>query len=255
MATLAAGTGIGAGLAAVLHGAVRGPNSFRWLFAIAVIPLLVLPRLLRVLRAVTVTGKTDATLGSVPRPLRGPVVVMACVAFAIGVIGGPANGFAFVYGEGVQHLAPSTMSAVVLLCAVTGLAGLLAGNALSRRFGLKRTLVFSVLTVATMATVAYGGARWQFVLGYLIGIGASGAMSPVLATLATQIFPKSHRATCAGWVLVAGVIGAVVGLEFFGYAVDAWHASHPWRFASLVTFWPALSLLIFLPRISEQHRD
>lgn len=142
-----------------------------------------------------------------------------------------------------------------MLCALTGLIGLWVGNTVSKILGLKRSLVLSLLVVALMATLAYGGSKWQFTIGYLLGIGASGAMSPVLATLATQIFPSQHRATCAGWVVVAGVIGAVLGLELFGYIVDAWHHSHPWRAAGILTFWPTLLLLFVLPRISEQHRD
>ncbi len=255
MAVLTAGAGIGAGLAAVLHGAVRGPNSFRWLFAVALIPLFVMPFVLRALRNSTAARPSDTRLGVVPKELRKSVMVMAAVAFAFGVIGGPANGFAFVYGEGVRHIAPSTMSVIIILCAITGLAGLIAGNALSKKLGLRWTLVLTMLTVALMATIAYGGSRWQFIVGYLVGIGASGAMSPVLSTLATQIFPRRNRATCAGWVLVAGVLGAVTGLELFGYVVDAWHGAHAWRMAGVFTFWPALGLLALLPIIAEHHQD
>ena len=255
MALLTAGTGIGAGLAAIFHGVIRGPNSFRWLFALAALPLLSVPALLRPLRNVSSTRASESRLGAVPQGLRRQLGAMALVAFAIGVIGGPANGFAFVYGEGVCHISPSAMSVIILLCAITGLIGLWVGNTVSKILGLKRSLVLSLLVVALMATLAYGGSKWQFTIGYLLGIGASGAMSPVLATLATQIFPSQHRATCAGWVVVAGVIGAVLGLELFGYIVDAWHHSHPWRAAGILTFWPTLLLLFVLPRISEQHRD
>ncbi len=255
MAVLTAGGGIGAGLAAVLHGVVRGPNSFRWLFALAVIPLLVMPFVLRALRGVTAVRASDTRLGRVPQQLRGSVAVMAGVAFAVGAIGGPANGFAFVYGEGVQHIAPASMSLLVLLCAVTGLVGLLAGNGLSKRFGLRRTLAGAIILVAASATFAYGGGKYEFMSGYLIGIGVSGAMSPVLATLAIQIFPRNNRATCAGWVLVSGVLGATIGLELFGYLVDVLPSAHAWRVAGVLTFWPALGLLGLLPRVVEHYRD
>jgi MFS family permease len=254
MAVLTAGTGIGAGLAAVLHGAVRGPNSFRWLFALALVPLFIMPLVLRPLRSVVSSQKSDARLGAVPRELRKPVLTLSLVAFAVGIIGGPANGFAVVYGEGVCHIQPSSMSLIILLCALTGLGGLWVGSRLSKRIGLKRTLVLTILSVALMATIAYGGSKPQFIVGYLIGMGMSGAMSPVLATLATQVFPKRNRATCAGWIVVAGVLGAVFGLELFGYIVDSWHGNFPWRMAALITFWPELALLTLLPRINEEHR-
>lgn len=255
MAVLTAGAGIGAGLAAVLHGIVRGPNSFRWLFAATIIPLLLLPYLLRPLRHAVANRNSDTNLGVVPRELRQPVGILAMIAFAIGMIGGPANGFAFVYAEGVRRISPATMSLVIILCALTGLAGLLIGNALSKRLGLKRTLIITLFAVTALATVTYGAGKTQFIIGYLLGVGASGAMSPVLTTLATQIFPKQHRATCAGWVVVAGVLGAVSGLELFGYLVDTLHGSQPWLVAGLITFWPGLLLLGFLAKIQEHHRD
>ncbi|HTB09286.1 MAG TPA: MFS transporter, partial [Acidimicrobiales bacterium] len=44
---VSAGAGVGAGLAAIISGLIKGPDSFRYLFAIALIPMLFLRPLLR----------------------------------------------------------------------------------------------------------------------------------------------------------------------------------------------------------------
>ena len=108
LVVMAAGAGIGAGLSAVLHGVIRGPNSFRWLFAVAVIPALVIVPIVRTIPEPRYHNADVpfAHLGAVPRGVRGRLMIVSTAAFAIGMITGPANGFAFVYGEGVLKISP-----------------------------------------------------------------------------------------------------------------------------------------------------
>src|SRR5665213_3302634 len=47
LAIVAAGAGAGAGLSAILHGAIRSSGSFRWLFALAIVPVVAVGALLR----------------------------------------------------------------------------------------------------------------------------------------------------------------------------------------------------------------
>ncbi len=44
---VSAGAGIGSGLAAIFHGLIRGADSFRWLFALALVPVLFMRPMLR----------------------------------------------------------------------------------------------------------------------------------------------------------------------------------------------------------------
>jgi len=46
-----------------------------------------------------------------------------------------------------------------------------------------------------------------------------------LAALSTELFPHSSRATAAGWIVVAGVVGAIVGLIIFGVVGDSVHVT------------------------------
>ena len=252
---IAAGAGIGAGTSAVLHGVIRGSNSFRWLFALALVPLLIMPRLSRALPEPKrpVDEPLLARLGVVEHQWRGRLYVMAAVSFTIGVISGPANGFAFVYGEGVLHIAPHVVASVVAASAATGLAGLLVGRALSRRLGRRATVVLGVLASASTACVAYSGGRDVFVVGYMTGVFAAGLLAPAAAALSTEIFPHRIRATTAGWIVVAGVVGATIGLFVFGWIADVFKTTSldSLRLPALVTFLPLLPTLLLVQRLPE----
>ncbi len=255
LALLAAGAGVGAGLSAVLHGVIRGPQAFRWLFLLAVVPAVLLPR---ALRHVTEPREHDPTaqwprLGSVPRGLRGRTIAVAVVAAAVGAITGPANGFAFVYGEGVLGLSPAHVAGVVTVSGVAGFGGLLLSRRLAHSIGRRPTVALGVVALAAGSVVAYWGGARLFELGYFAAVGAAGLLAPAASALSTEIFPGSVRATTLGWTAVAGVVGATLGLVVFGWIGDAVsaHGAAALRPAALITFLPLVPAILLLARLPE----
>lgn len=252
---MAAGAGLGAGISAVLHGLIRGSDSFRWLFSLALLPVLVIVPLLRVIPE-PLSRSSDvplARLGSVPRALRGRLAIVATVVFAVGMITGPANGFTFVYGEGILKMSPREVATVVTLSAFTGLAGLALSHRLAVVVGRRWTVALGVVATALTACFAYSGGRTDFIIGYMVGIGAGGLLSPALTAISTELFSHDVRATSAGWIVVFGVVGAVSGLMLFGWVGDMVHTSSvtALRVPALVTFLPFLPALALLRRLPE----
>ncbi len=243
LAFVAAGAGTGAGLSAILHGAIRSSGSFRWLFALAILPVVAVGALLRVVPEPPTRDTTLlARVGRVPREHRGPLWRVSAVIAVLGMIGGPANGFVFVYGESILHIAPSRVALMVSAAALTGLAGLLLSRWLAQRWGRRATVSVGLVASGLTATLAYGGGRVDFVLGYLLGVAAAGLVTPVITALGTEIFPHHVRATAAGWLVVAGVLGAMAGLGLFGWVGDVVHSS-----GSAALRWPAL--ITFVPML------
>ena len=252
---MAAGAGVGAGLSAVLHGLIRGPDSFRWLFALALVPVVVVGPLLRRVpepRHHSIDAPL-AHLGAIPNGARGRLGIVAAVAFTVGMITGPANGFAFVYGEGVLKISPHFVATIVALSAFTGIAGLLLSRRLARSIGRRWTVALGVVATALTSMFAYSGGRINFTVGYMVGVAAAGVLAPAATALSTEIFSHSFRATAAGWVVVAGVLGATSGLFLFGWVGDAVHSLHATslRVPALVTFLPLLPVLALLARLPE----
>ena len=257
IAIMAAGLGIGSGLSAVVHGIIRGPDSFRWLFAIALVPVvLVVPLVRTIPEPATRSGETPfAHLGVVAREARSRLAVVCSLAFVIGVITGPAGGFTFVYAEGVLKMRPSRVSEVVVVSGVAGLIGLVASRRFARTWGRRQTVALGVVMTALASTFAYGGGTTPFIIGYIVGVGAGGLLSPVVTALSTEIFAHRFRATAAGWITVAGVLGAIAGLALFGWVGDMVHTSSSsgLRVAALVTFLPLLPALCLLVKLPESR--
>jgi MFS family permease len=75
--------------------------------------------------------------------------------------------------------------------------------------------------VALAGMLTYSGSRAAVAAGYLLAILVASAYAPSFGALGAELFPTSARATAAGWLVAAGVVGAVAGLVAFGLLTDA----------------------------------
>jgi MFS family permease len=253
---ISGGAGVGAGVSAVLHGLIPGANGFRFLFACAIVPALFVPWLIRQFPEPPASHRSDnhLRLGRLPRVLHRRMTVVAILVIVAAIITGPANGFAFVYGESVLGISRHEVALVVVLSAFTGIVGLVAGRYCADHFGRRPTVAVGVLATAATSVFAYSGGASRFVFGYMIGVLAAGALAPAAAALTTEVFPAAYRATAQGWVVVFGVVGAVAGILVFGWLGDVTHAAvtaNQLRVPALLTFLVPLPLLGLLGRLPE----
>jgi MFS family permease len=232
IALVTAGYGIGAGLNALIRGVAGEALGFRGLFALALVPLAVTPLLARKLEEpdryqrlrVAADPETAAmqprVLGRIRADLRPRLWLLAVLAFAIAFVTGPANTFLFVYAENALGMSRSATAAMFLVGGLVGLAGLLLGRWGADALGRRRTAGGTQAVVALACMLTYSGSRPAVAAGYLLGILAASAYGPSFGALGAELFPTSVRATAAGWLLAAGVIGAVAGLVAFGRLAD-----------------------------------
>jgi MFS family permease len=75
--------------------------------------------------------------------------------------------------------------------------------------------------VALAGMLTYSGSRAAVATGYLLAVLVASAYAPSIGALGSELFPTSVRATAAGWLVAAGVLGAVAGLVAFGLLTDA----------------------------------
>lgn len=249
VAFAAAGYGVGAGLTAVVHSLAAGVLGFRGIFALAAIPLVLLPLLARRIEepdrfAVETAEELRApVLGAIGRPFRGRLALVLTLGFAVSVITGPANSFVFLYAQNVAHLSGGATAAMVVGAGATGLLGLLAGRAMADRLGRRPTIVLGFAGVAGCGVLCYSGSRVALVTGYVLGVLCGSTFAPALGALLNELFPTSVRASVSGWWIAAGVLGAAAGLVVFGAVADI---GNRFGLAAAVTFLPAaLVLLLF----------
>jgi MFS family permease len=202
----------------------------------------------------SIAEAAQSRLGAIPREFISKLVIVATLTIVVAIITGPANGFAFVYAESVLSISHHEVALVVALSAFTGIAGLIVGRYLADHLGRRWGFLIGVLGTAATSVLAYSGGRASFILGYMTGVFAAAMLAPPGAALINEAFPHTIRATVGGWVIVAGVIGGILGLMLFGYVGDVAHISatiNALRIPAIVTFLPLLPLLGLLRWLPE----
>jgi MFS family permease len=262
VALVAAGYAVGAGATAVLYGAAGGALGYRGILALALVPVIGLPLAARwvsepdrYIRSASVTERRWPVVGAVARGYRARLSLVVTVAFALGVISGPANTFVFLYAQNVKRFPGYAEVVMVLAAGVLGLGGLLAGVRLADRIGRRPTAMGAMVCIGASGIACYSGSGVALVIGYLVGIMAGGVIAPAAGAFVNELFPTSIRASVAGWNIAGSVLGAVVGLVVFGAVADVGNRFAP---AALVTFLPAMALsglVWFLPETRGQDID
>lgn len=250
IALVTAGYAVGAGLTALLRGALGDQLGFRGLFALSLVPLAVTPLIARKLReperyqrlrtgaalgAGVGTGAATATaapprisgpralwiVGRLRAELRPRLWLLTGLTLVFSFVIGPMNTFLFVYAENALGMSRRATALMVLAAGPLGLAGLLAGRWAADTLGRRRAAATGQVLVALAGMVTYSGSQTGAVSGYLLGIVAAAAYGPATAALVAELFPTSIRASVAGWLVASGVLGAVAGLLAFGTISDA----------------------------------
>jgi MFS family permease len=263
VALIGAAYAVGSGIPAVARGLVDGLG-FRQVFAFAAVALLALPFAARWVReperyrvaregrrrasADRVADASPPRLGSVPAPLRARLAVVCTVHVGVGLVTGPVNTYLFVYGENVVGVTPATMSLLFVGAGGLGLAGLLVGRWAADRIGRRVTAGCSLAVASLAGVLTYSGQTAGLAAGYLVTVTAASVFAPAAGSLDAEIFPTSVRATAAGWLTAAQVLGGVVGLFAFGVLADAFGAFAP--AAAAVTL-PVVGLSLLYVRLPE----
>lgn len=230
LALVSAAYGVGAGAVAVLRGLAGERLGFRWVFALAAV-LLVLVAVAS--RRITEPdrfhqrepGRTSVPLVPILHALRRPhrqrLAVIAGITFAAGFITGPSTTFLFVYAENVRDVSTAVTGALVVVAGATGLAGLLLGRYLADHLGRRPTGALALVLLAGAGILTYSGPIPALIVGYPLGVFVGTVFGTPALALSTELFPTPVRAAVAGWLVVAGVVGATSGLLVAGTIADA----------------------------------
>jgi MFS family permease len=260
IALVTAAWGGGTGLIAVVRGVTGTALSWRALFGLALIPLAAMPLLSRRLEepdrferirgaasgALTPPGRR--LLGRIPAALQRRLWLVCLLIAMLGFVTGPANALMFVYSESVLGLPRLATAAMVVAAGILGLGGLVAGRWAADHLGRRVTAGTTQAAIALAAMLTYSGSPAAAIAGYLLAILAASVFAPAMGAIGAELFPTSIRATAAGWMSVAGILGAVSGLVLFGVLVTALDSF--WIAAAVVAL-PVLAVCPLYARLPE----
>lgn len=233
MGTMIAVSGIGYAVGMLLFASVEAlPFGWRALYALGVVPLLLLPWLRRNLpeterfRAhrearVADGGALGGWLGPVAELARREPRRAAAVGAAglLAAVGGIA---AFVYMifliERVHGWPPWAFSALFIGGGLIGIAGNAVAGRLADRVGRRWVGCGAYLLLPLAVTALYNGPGWVLVLAWICMVALGTAGDVVVRVFATELFPTSSRGSAAGWLTLLQSLGWGSGLLVMGIA-------------------------------------
>jgi MFS family permease len=225
------GFGLGAGLYALVDWL---PFGWRALYALGVLPVLLLPFFRRSLRETRRFEAGRRSRDAEPpssawrrwvrpvamlartHPRRAVSVGMAGMLAAMGAIAFFQYTSYFV--RNVHGWSPGQYSLLVLTGGLLGLCGNVLGGRASDRFGRRRVGFLALALAPAGVAFFYGGPASTLALAWGLTTLCATSGDLVLRALATELFPTSHRSAAAGWLILVQTLGWVSGLFVVGAA-------------------------------------
>jgi MFS family permease len=255
---LSALVSVGYGLAAVAFAGINWmPYGWRGLYALALIPLLLIIPLRRVLpesrrfehehekqtkdRRESILAPVKALFRAYPTRL----AMLVTVGF-VGNLGGNAGGFLFPkYLQEVHGWSPGGVSSLYILGGALGILGNIVAGRMSDRLG-RRTMGSLCSLLSPFLMIWLYLTRSNIVIPiFIFQLFFDVAGSTIITAYGVELFPTSYRSTAGSALAVAGTTGGALGLFLEGVLYRA-IGSHWISVCCLTIFWMIAPVIIFL---------
>ncbi len=257
---------VGYGLAAIVFAMVNViPFGWRGLYAIALLPLVLIIPLRRVLPE-SARFEKEQLEGVQPLKVWEPLVqlysaypgrllMLVSVAF-LGSMGGNPAGFLFPkFLQEAHHWSPANVSELVFFGGALGILGSIVAGRLSDRYGRRMMVVTCSLLSPLMTIWMYTAPGASIVPAWILQVFFDIAAGTILNAYSAELFPTSYRSTAGSALTVAGTTGGAIGLLLESVLYN-FTGSHTKSVCYLTIFWMLTpAIMWFLPETSGRELE
>lgn len=250
-ALIAVGYGLAAGVFAFVNVI---PFGWRGLFAIALVPLVLIVPLRRALpesqrfereqlagvRPTNVLQPLAALFRSHP----GRLSMLTAVQFLAQMGGNSAGAFLPKYLQEAHHWRPGQVSSLFIFAGALGILGNIVAGRMSDRVGRRRLGGAFLLLAPVFAMLVFTIRSNWVILFWILQLFFDTASGTILSAYSAELFPTAYRSTAGSALMVAGTAGGALGLFFEGilYGVTG---SHWLAIRYLTVFWMLSPIIVF----------
>jgi len=247
------------------------PFGWRFLYALGVLPVLLLPwfkgRVKETRRFVAHRAELDAAAahGGAVSSFRSLVDLFASSplrALGIALVGflpsiGLVSAFQFTgyFTQEVHGWSPGQYAAMVVIGGAVGIAGNVAAGHVGDRWG-RRRVGFALLGMFPIfVTAFYRGPSWTLPIVWVAFVFCAQGGRMIHRALATELFPTAHRGAASGLFAILETVGAATGL-FILFSM-----SHAAGDLSRVTPWLSTmvalggAVILFFPETKQKELE
>ncbi len=225
----ACGHGLGALLFAVIE---ELPYGWRALYAVGILPLLLLPLFRRgvqeTARFAHHRGETSTLRDTWYAPIVGLARAYPLRALAVGLVAGLLGlgevavfQFSGWFAQTAHGWSPGEYSGMVLLAGGIGIVGNIVAGRLGDRAGRRMVGVVFLGLFPVFAWLYYRGPGWSLPPAFAGIVFCQTAGAVVVRALSTELFPTSQRGTSSGWAMLMQTLGWAAGLWLVGVGTTA----------------------------------
>lgn len=218
LSVLAMAAGLGAGLAVGgLKLADRGPDGWRWVYALS---LIWLPVAVVLLRNLLETRRFETVHRIAPPMPRGRLALVAGVALTSNLFIAPASFFQNRYLDDVRGYSGGGIALFTLVTGTPASIGLMIGGRLADTVGRRRLIaICTPISTAALAVSFSSAGATMWIATFVGGITAAMAF-PAYAVYRAELFPTGNRGVANGLVTATALIAGSLGIVVIGLLHD-----------------------------------
>ncbi len=231
MGMLAALGLIGHGVCAALFSQVdRLPYGWRSLYAVGVLPALLLPVFLKAIPETRRFRELQAS-AQTPASMFGPILGLAraypwrvmgvsAVGFLLALALLPAFQFSGFYVQEIHGWSPRQYALMVIIAGALGIIGNIAAGRMADRWGRRIAGAMLLGAFPIFAALFYAGPEITLWPAWVGLVFCAGGGRLIVRALSTELFPTAQRGSASGVYTGVEMLGAGVGLlMIYGYGM------------------------------------